>query len=79
MKQSLFAGIVGLALLSGASADVQIRMKPGTECWSYQGYDTRFFGDFSGDQSLTIAVVLQRVNERGGIATTAYITGKQSG
>jgi hypothetical protein len=52
MKKLVLTGVASLALISGANADVQIRMKPGDQCWSYRGYDTRFYGDFAGDQSI---------------------------
>jgi hypothetical protein len=68
----LLAGVASYALISAANADVQIRMKPGEQCWSYRGRDTRFFGDFAGEQSLTIAFVIQDANDRGGITTSAY-------
>jgi hypothetical protein len=72
MKKLLLAGIASLALVSAADADVQIKMKPGAQCWSYQGYDTRFYGDFAGGQALTVAFVFQEINDHGGITTTAY-------
>jgi hypothetical protein len=53
MKELFLAGIASLALVSAADADVQIKMKPGAQRWSYQGYDTRFYGDFAGGQALT--------------------------
>ncbi len=72
MKKLLLAGIASLALGSGANADVQIKMKPGAQCWSYQGYNTRFYGDFAGGQALTVAFVFQVMNDHGRITTTAY-------
>lgn len=72
MKKLLLTVSASLALLSGANADVPINMKPGAQCWSYQGRDTRFYGDFAGGQALTIAVVVQNSDDRGGITTTAY-------
>jgi len=72
MKKLLLAVIASLALVSAADADVQIKMKPGDQCWSYRGYDTRFYGDFAGDQFLTIAFVMQHANDHGGITTHAY-------
>jgi hypothetical protein len=72
MKKFLLAGIASLALVSAADADVQIKMKPGAQCWSYQGYDTRFYGDFAGGQALTLAFVFQEKNDHGGIKASAY-------
>ncbi|MBR0733803.1 hypothetical protein JQ636_35545 [Bradyrhizobium japonicum] len=47
-----------LALLSSAAyADVQIKMAPGSQCWIYQGTDTRYKGAFSAGQAITIAIV----------------------
>ena len=71
MKKLLLAGIASLALVSAADADVQIKMKPGAQCWSYE-IDTRFYGDFAGGQALTVAFVFQERNDHGGITTTAY-------
>jgi hypothetical protein len=61
----LLAGVASYALISAANADVQIRMKPGEQCWSYRGRDTRFFGDFAGEQSLTILFDLDGLPQRG--------------
>jgi hypothetical protein len=72
MKRLFLAGIASILLLSGANADVQIKMKPGAQCWSYQGHDTRFYGDFAGGQALTVAVVEQNSDDHGGMTTTAY-------
>ena len=72
MKKLLLALIASLALVSAADADVQIKMKPGDQCWSYPGYDTRFYGDFAADKFLTIAFVIQHANDHGGTTTHAY-------
>jgi hypothetical protein len=72
MKKLLITSAVMIALSSGAHADVQISMQPGSECWSYQGLDTRFFGSFSSGQALTIAVVEEQANEKGGMEAVAY-------
>ena len=71
MTKLLLTGVASLALVTGANADVQIRMKPRDQCWSYRGHDTRFYGDFAGDQSLSIAFVIQHANDHGGIITSA--------
>jgi hypothetical protein len=68
----LLTSLASLTLICGAKADVKIRTKPGDQCWSYLGYDTRFYGNFAGGQSLTIAFVIQRADDHGGITTHAY-------
>jgi hypothetical protein len=65
MKKLLIASATMIALASGARADVQISMQPGSQCWSYQGRDTRFYGSFSGGQALTVAVVEQQTENDG--------------
>jgi hypothetical protein len=72
MKKFLLTGVASLALISSANADVQIRMKPKDQCWSYRGHDNRFYGDFAGGQSLSIGFVVQQANDHGGITTHAY-------
>jgi hypothetical protein len=72
MKKLLLTCFASVALFSNADADVQIKMMPGDQCWSYQGRDTRFYGIFSGGQGLTIAVVQQYSTDGGGMKTTAY-------
>jgi len=72
MKKLLITSAVMIALSSGAHADVQISMQPGSQCWSYQGLDTFFFGSFSSGQALTIAVVEEQANEKGGMEAVAY-------
>jgi|tagenome__1003787_1003787.scaffolds.fasta_scaffold20947338_1 hypothetical protein len=69
----LLATVAALAgLTTVANADVQINMRPGSQCWSYQGLDTRFFGSFAGGQALTVAVVEEQSNEKGGAEVVAY-------
>jgi hypothetical protein len=58
-----------LLLSSEAMADVEIRMQPGSQCWSYQGRDTRYYGNFSGGQDITVAVVEQFERDIGGMKT----------
>jgi hypothetical protein len=60
-----------LLLTSEARADVEIRMQPGSQCWSYQGRDTRYYGTFSGGQDITVAVVEQFERDIGGMKTVA--------
>jgi hypothetical protein len=72
MKKLLLTVAAMIALPSGAIADVQISMQPGSQCWSYQGMDTRFYGSFAGGQALTVAVVEQQSNEKGGMEAVAY-------
>jgi hypothetical protein len=72
MKSLLIIVAAMIALSSGANADVQISMQPGSQCWSYQGRDTRFYGSFSGGQALTVAVVEQLSIENGGMKAVAY-------
>ena len=46
MKKLLITVAAMIALFSRAHADVQISMQPGSQCWSYLGKDTRFYGSF---------------------------------
>jgi hypothetical protein len=71
MKKLLSTLVATNAILSPAYADVQIIMQPGSQCWSYQGRDTRYFGNFSGDQNITIAVVEQFERDVGGMKAVA--------
>ncbi|WP_143199062.1 hypothetical protein [Bradyrhizobium sp. NAS80.1] len=70
MKKLLITLASTIALSSGA--DVQISMPPGSQCWSYQGRDTRFYGNFLGGQALTVAVVEQQSTEHAGMKAIAY-------
>jgi hypothetical protein len=72
MKKLSLAVMVTLAFVSAAHAEVQIKMKAGAQCWAYQGHDTRFYGDFTGGQFLTVTFVLQQATDDGGITTRAY-------
>ncbi|WP_257165670.1 hypothetical protein [Bradyrhizobium sp. SRS-191] len=70
---SLLSTIVLVIACPGvSSADVQINMQAGSQCWSYQGLDTRFYGNFAGGQALTVAVVEQQLNEKGGMEAVAH-------
>jgi hypothetical protein len=60
-----------LILSSEAMADVEIRMQPGSQCWSYQGRDTSYYGNFSGGQDITVAVVEQFERDIGGMKAVA--------
>jgi hypothetical protein len=70
MKQLLII-VVFLGFCSRAHADVEIRMQPGSQCWSYQGRDTRYYGNFSGGQDITVAVVEQFERDIGGMKAVA--------
>lgn len=72
MKKLLLIVAAMITLTSGASADVQIVMQPGSQCWSYQGRDTRFYGSFAGGQALTVAVVEQQSTDNAGMQAIAY-------
>ncbi|WP_315786299.1 hypothetical protein [Bradyrhizobium sp. SZCCHNPS1003] len=72
MTRLLSAGAVLVGFLSAAKADVQINMQPGSQCWSYQGLDTRFYGNFAGGQALTVGIVEQQLNEKGGMEAVVY-------
>lgn len=67
----LILGIASILALTEARADVQIRMLPGSQCWSYEGRDTRFYGNFAGGQDITIAVVEQFERDVGGMKAVA--------
>jgi hypothetical protein len=71
MKIVLVTCVVTIALTCGASADVGIKMSNGSQCWSYQGLDTRYYGVFSGGQDITVAVVQQFENDSGNIRAVA--------
>jgi hypothetical protein len=72
MKMLFLICFSSIALFSSAYADVQIKMMPGEQCWSYQGRDSRFSGIFSGGQGLTIAFVEQYSTDDGGMKTVSY-------
>ena len=64
MKKLLIivAALIGLTMV--ANADIQITMRPGSQRWSYEGLDTRFFVSFSGGQALTIEVMEEGARSR---------------
>jgi hypothetical protein len=71
--KELFATVAVLVgLTTVANADVKIAMRPGSQCWTYHGLDSRYFGDFAADQAITIAVIEEQVNENGGAEVIAY-------
>ena len=44
--------IASTIVTTAAHADVQITMRAGSQCWSHQGTDSRFFGNFSAGQAI---------------------------
>jgi hypothetical protein len=76
MKRLLSTVAVTLTLFSAAHADVEIRMRPGSQCWSYQGLDSRYSGSFSSGQAVTVAVVEENSTGNGGREAITYDASK---
>ena len=71
MKTMFLTCAVIIALTSRVKADVEITMRPGSQCWSYQGQETRYSGSFLGGQDLTIALVQQFETDMGSMRAIA--------
>lgn len=76
MTKFLLALAVAIAMSSEVRADVEIRMQAGSQCWSYQGLDSRYFGNFSAGQAVTVAVVEENPTGNGGREAVAYDASK---